>query len=308
MWLKSYLDFGPSRPLWALVADDILARLTPKECAAKFADVRLNPFLQDWKPMASKLPPELKAIVQAAKTHGLRAEGLAFSRDILRQMPMWYHVHADRRRIRTLAATSRASACLRTNHRLRSVGDFVRTAEMRDSPCHWQSESCQCNVCDDLRQSAACENPDGCFARARLFLDTLPPKWDPRGAQPEDWEEADHAVACNGTAELGDGIALFDRRISTQGELGEVLRIFTSGDVCNEIPNTQTDERADGGRLTMATDGSCLENGQASARAGAGIYIENGHELNRAVKLPAHMAQSNQTGEIVAALIASTIA
>ncbi|KAI0746606.1 hypothetical protein C8Q80DRAFT_1271475 [Daedaleopsis nitida] len=157
-------------------------------------------------------------------------------------------------------------------------------------------------------QTAGCENPDGCFARAELFLDALPPKWDPRGAQPEDWEVHDQKRANGEAALFGESLVPFDKRVSSHGNLTEVFRVFTSGDVCNEIPDTISEESVGNGHLTIATDGSCIDNGQVSARAGAGVFVEDGHELNREVRLPPNIAQSNQSGEVTATLIASKIA
>lgn len=58
----------------------------------------------------------------------------------------------------------------------------------------------------------------------------------------------------------------------------------------------------------VATDGSCIWNGKATAVAGAGIYIADGHPMNRSIRLPKSLEQSNQTGETVATLIATTSA
>ncbi|TFK89514.1 ribonuclease H-like protein [Polyporus arcularius HHB13444] len=60
--------------------------------------------------------------------------------------------------------------------------------------------------------------------------------------------------------------------------------------------------------MTIATDGSCLRNGERDAQAGAGIFVATDHVLNQARRLPSDLDQSNQTGEVVATLIASTSA
>ncbi|KAI0737440.1 hypothetical protein C8Q80DRAFT_1115230, partial [Daedaleopsis nitida] len=304
MWLKGYLDFGPERALWALVADDILARTVTKDCAVAHRDLRYNPFLQGWRPKVTELCADLRSLVRTANKYGLRVEGLAFSREILVRMPMWYHIQADRTKIRRLASSSKASACLRMKHKIFSVEEFLHTATMRNAPEHRQKCTCMCNNCVDTRHEYACDNPDACFERAKMFLDTLPPKWDPRVRQPEDWEDAEHEMTVNECATIGDNLTPFDRRVSVKGELGEIFRIFTCGEVSNLVPDTQLQEVASQ-TLTIATDGSCLNNGQTSARAGAGVYVEDGHALNRTVRLPCTLAQSNQTGEVVAALVAS---
>ncbi|KAH6911656.1 ribonuclease H-like domain-containing protein, partial [Coprinopsis sp. MPI-PUGE-AT-0042] len=51
------------------------------------------------------------------------------------------------------------------------------------------------------------------------------------------------------------------------------------------------------------TDGSCVNNGTASAKAGSGVWYCDGDERNRALRLPDNIA-SNNTGELLAALTA----
>ncbi|KAI0738370.1 hypothetical protein C8Q80DRAFT_1113870 [Daedaleopsis nitida] len=293
--------------MWAWVADDIFARTVTRDCPIPHKERRRNPFLQAWRPKVSALCTELRSLVKTAERYGLRAEGLAFSRDILRSMPMWYHTHADRAKVRHLASSSKASACLREKHKIATVADFLYTAEMRETTGHIRRQSCTCTACETTKLVHSCEYPDACFERARSFLDTLPPKWDPRAKQPEDWEEVEHQRAVDECATVGESLVPFDRRISVNGNIGEVFRIFTHGEVSRSVPDTQTQETT-GECLIIATDGSCLENGQKTARAGAGVYVEDGHTLNRAIRLPGELAQSNQSGEAAATLVATQLA
>lgn len=88
-------------------------------------------------------------------------------------------------------------------------------------------------------------------------------------------------------------------RITTRGDLGDIYRIFTSGETSGETfqhnPQIERDRR-----LTIATDGSCLNNGKTNAQAGAGGYAGVNHQSNFSLRLPGEIAQSNQTGELVA--------
>lgn len=60
MWLKSYLDLGPERPLWALVADALFAL----NANNSYPELRQNIFLQSWKASKpSKLCPDLKQLL-----------------------------------------------------------------------------------------------------------------------------------------------------------------------------------------------------------------------------------------------------
>ncbi|CDO71547.1 hypothetical protein BN946_scf184911.g17 [Trametes cinnabarina] len=82
-WLKAYLTFGPNWPWWADVADGLFAHFVTKDCKVKDSELRINPFLQHWKPKRNALPPVLRSMFDAAKKHGLRVEGLAFERRAL---------------------------------------------------------------------------------------------------------------------------------------------------------------------------------------------------------------------------------
>ncbi len=100
---------------------------------------------------------------------------------------------------------------------------------------------------------------------------------------------------------------LFDRRVTTRGGIGDAFRVFTTGEVCNELPNmsiTTTHLQTE----IVATDGSCIRNGQADAQAGAGVFFGPDHPKNLSVRLPPSLLQSNQTGEAVATLLATRIA
>jgi len=106
-------------------------------------------------------------------------------------MPIWHHVAAQPR-LRRLV-NLRASKCL-------------------GAPGHCPSRQCQCASCTDSRATTACMDPHACFQRARELLDQLPPKWDPRQPQPEDWEN-------------------FNNTLTTKGTLADTFRVFTEGEI-----------------------------------------------------------------------------
>jgi ribonuclease HI len=58
------------------------------------------------------------------------------------------------------------------------------------------------------------------------------------------------------------------------------------------------------GAICIGTDGSCLKNGDTDACAGAGGFISPNHEDNYAIRVPANVLQSNQTGEMLAVKLA----
>ncbi len=305
MWLKTYLNFGEDRPLWALLADDIMANHVPKHCMPRISELRINPHLQKWKPRARGLPQELSGMMKAAKRYGLRLEGLAFSKDILKAMPMWDHCYADRTKMSRLTVPSKLLTCLIVSHKARTVGDFATLARFLGGATHRPTRTCMCVNCRLMREANGCMNPHLCYVRAKELIGTLPHKWNPFESQPGDHEreEMEGIRRVRGN----EGLVPFDRCVTTCGDLGQAFRIFTDKEPVSNGQLAMTLEE-DGNSMTIATDGSCLENGERTAQAGAGVYVEGRHELNQSIRLPDELEQSNQTGEMTAVILAASTA
>ncbi|OJT08964.1 Transposon TX1 uncharacterized 149 kDa protein [Trametes pubescens] len=301
MWLKEYLRYGNDRPDWAKIADDLLAITVPKDVHLKEEQLRISTFLQHWKPAARKLMPDLKAMIQVAKKYGVQQEAIAFSRSALRAMPMWDHNQTERRAMGRLSAKSATTTCLKRNHELRTVGDFEKLAKALKNATHKPTMRCVCTDCEAQVTTSRCANPHRCYVRAKQILDLLPPKWDPRREQPEDYENDDNSWV----ESLGVEAAVVDRRVTTEGQLGETFRVFTDGRPLSKAPPNIKLQRMSEFR-TIGTDGSCTRNGEANARAGAGVYVAAGSLDNIAMRLPRNMLQSNQTAEMTATLLATT--
>ena len=56
--------------------------------------------------------------------------------------------------------------------------------------------------------------------------------------------------------------------------------------------------------MRVYTDGACMNNGKRNATCGSGIWIDEDHSLNKALKIP-ERRQSNQVGELVATIAAT---
>ncbi len=305
MWLKTYLDFSDERPLWAYLADDLLASHVTKDCRPRSHNLRLNPFLQRWKPRVYGIPEELQGMMDAAKKYGVRLEGLAFSKRILNSMPMWDHTMADRTRLGRLTVPSRLLTCLQESHKAKTVGDFVELARIADDAGHLPKVTCRCPNCARVRTATGCTNPHLCGTRAGEIISTLPDRWNPRKRQPEDYEERNMGMIRE--ENLNDELTPFNRCVTTHGDVGHAIRIFTDKEpTCDEAIPMEIEE--DGTRLTIATDGSCTNNGEKGARAGAGVFVESNPVQNQSLRLPDWIDQSNQTAEIVATFLATTTA
>ncbi|KAK0443026.1 uncharacterized protein EV420DRAFT_1233574, partial [Desarmillaria tabescens] len=289
MWVKSLLS--SEQPTWTLFVHDIIAQTGLSTERNISPEVKQNIFLQSFGTKKSSLPRDLQRMYVIAKETGVRVEGIAFSRELIRNRPIWYHSEADPR-IRLLTKSA-ASICLRENHNLRLVSEAEEIADLLDDPNHNNSrrgEICQCYICIAMSDNLGCEKPNECMLRAKELLDTLPPKWDPRFMLPKDYEEAPKI--------LEEGYK-FDRRVTTTGDQANLFRIFTEGGVCNDLPDLRIGP-SNTAIITAVTDGSCIDNGTANAQAGTGIYVEGEETLKIALRVPATLPQTNQVGEAVA--------
>ncbi|KAJ3766253.1 hypothetical protein FB446DRAFT_654082, partial [Lentinula raphanica] len=295
-WLQSYLDLSESRATWTYVADALIAMNIPNKYENTDEHSRINMFLQSWNTQTSKLPIDLKNMIEVAKKYGTRLEGMAFSREILREMPAWYHIETP-----DMARThnNKHSRCLRENHGVKSVGDLEEEAKKLRTPRHSRRRNCRCVACVTAR-AQLCQSPFKCFSRANEIMRAIPPKWNPMGRQP-----SDENVEVN--PNLGNEI-IFDKQITTEGTLADAFRIFTEGETTNMLYNTQAQqEDAEGPRMDIYTDGSCINNGNDDAKAGAGIFCPQDETINRAIRLPETIPQTNQSGEIVSIKEAASI-
>lgn len=215
-------------------------------------------------------------------------------------MPIWDHAQGEKTTGRSLASRSAATNCLKKNHRVRTVGECERLATALADDAHEGTRNCTCRRCEACVAIDGCSNPHRCYSRAAQLMATLPPKWDPRGTHPEDQERLDD--------EEGEGEEIatpFDRRITTHGLLADTFRIFTDRD--EPVYNGRLDRTSaeNGTEITVATDGACLGNGNKDAAAGAAVFAGEDHPANTAIRLPDSMNRTNQTGEMVASLLAT---
>ncbi|KAF5375493.1 hypothetical protein D9615_009178 [Tricholomella constricta] len=295
MWLKAYLSLGNDRPLWALIADALLARNTPKTEEKVDKRVRQNIFLQSWKSSTTEragTPPDLRNLQKIAKKYRVRPEGIAFSKDIVRQRPIWYHSDAHKK-IRRMNHGP-ISECLKGNHNVLLTGDAEDVADLLNQPEHQEHNRCACQHCQLYRDITGCTHPHECALKAKALVDTLPPKWDPRQIPDEvDRDEVEDAE------NIEDEWTILPHNIPEQGTLANIFRIFTEGEHEGQLPEilSQTDS---GPYIQAATDGSCINNGQEDAVAGAGVFYAPEDERNMSIKVPTHFIQSNQTAELLA--------
>lgn len=292
MWIKELLS--EEKSTWRYFAHDMIAHQGTKVEINIPKEVKSNIFLQSFNIKKSMLPLDLQRILNVAKKTGVRVKGIAFSRDILRSRPIWYHSEANPR-IRLLTCLS-ASLCLRENHNLQTVREAEELSLLLDDPNHMitnRVNRCICYICEAMIENMGCRNPNECMCCTKDLLDMLLRKWDPCYMLLEDYKEA--------PKQLEVGIE-FDRCVTTHGPVTNAFRIFTEGRVSNVLPDLRI--AAPTTIVKVATSGAYQEiTSTNESRAGAGVFTAEENGLERALKVLQSLRQSNQVGGVLAAKI-----
>ena len=309
MWLKSYLNFSPSRPTWAAVVDLIIDTSAPANMCNK---ARGNPFLQTWEiptkgERTKGLNSDIMRMVAVARKHNVNIAAISLSTKLKKQLPAWYHIAADPRPI-----TNVASICLLNNHDTTKVADLLQiSARLRDQPqnqTHLRGPQCVCRECVQDRRKG-CKDPNACAEEAQLRINRIAPKMNPTLAEGnrDGLSLTRTRKTNNELARQTNGTILFDPSVTCKDDLAECFRIFTNPDRITNIPAKRLQPRGVALRdqqIEAYTDGACYNNGKANAQCGSGIWFGPGQERNRAIKVPGR-EQSNQVGELIAIIIAA---
>jgi exonuclease III len=221
-WLKSYLTFGEDRPLWAYVTDKIMSIKALGDAKNVDVALRMCPYLQKWKPKMADLSEDLARMVKVGEKYDLKMEGLAISREIQREMPIWYHAKSEAtKRLFNIGVEVK---CLKTNHKIRLVGEAEDLARRAGCNRHRARKDCKCDACKETRKECRprkCANPHKCYTHARKMLDSLQDKWNPMRPQPEDYEENPEHREENDPEWVE-----FNPTITTHGKITDTFRIF----------------------------------------------------------------------------------
>ncbi|KAJ3817209.1 RNase H-domain-containing protein [Lentinula raphanica] len=161
------------RAEWAYVADALIAKHVPNNEATIDERIKINIFLQSWHTQKKDLPDDLKKMLNIAKKHTLRLEGLAFSRSIIREMPIWLHKEIENARKNL---NSKECRCLREKHGVRTVGQAESLAKVTRHQNHKRRSS--------SREDHGCTAPFKCMTKAMELIRALPPKMFTEGVTP----------------------------------------------------------------------------------------------------------------------------
>ena len=222
IWLKSYLNFSPTRHPWVAVTDHIILATAPPKLVE---DTINNPFLQTWTipckgPRAELLNDDITRMIKITKKHKANLAAIRITPHLLAQLPAWYHLTAKSRLINYAGAT-----CLLQKHRVTVVADLVRTSARIHHPnqylTHCPTRQCACQECTNNKVHG-CTNPHRCANEAHTRLNLIPPKYNPtRHDPPDGLSLTKSGKQRNRTASQNDRVVIFDSTITCKESLAE---------------------------------------------------------------------------------------
>ena len=305
MWLKSYLNFSPSRPTWAIITDILINASAPPNISPLG---KLNTYMQSWDPptrglRTAYLNNDIIRMINTAKKYDTNLDALRIAPKINAQLPAWYHIKAIPSPLSNIA-----SRCLLKKHRINTVADLLRTSE-RAQPdrinSHVPNLTCTCVECAKDRLKG-CRNPHECAKEALKRISEIAPKFNPLIGltQRDDFSLTPSRDARKIAADENNDKIMFDAEIACKTDITECFRIFTGP---NKISQTPVRRRHAQGlslpnqTVTVYTDGACFNNGKENAQCGSGIWINSNSNLNTSLRIPGS-EQSNQVGELAAVI------
>ena len=309
MWLKAYLNFSPSRQPWAAVTDLIIDTVAPKNT---IGPARKNPFLQCWNvpisgPRLATLNDDIRRMLNVARDYHANLAAVKASPAISCQLPAWYHIDEKLAAIRT-----RAAKCLVYKHKISTVADLVNAStRVRDQDLrntHRPSAYCTCGDCATDR-SNKCINPHECALEALSKLRAISPKWNPLNPRnpPDLLSLTPTRKIRNQQARQTNRAITFDPSLTCNNNLADAFRVFINPLLLSNLPAQRgppVGRIPSCPKITIYTDGACLNNGKMNAICGSGIWAGHNHPINKAIRVPGP-AQSNQVGEIAAIILAT---
>jgi hypothetical protein len=234
MRLKTYLLDPPNRPAWAYVADELIYHDIPKSQKIENKDLATNTFLQTWTPRKqsnrSNLPLSLQNMINAANEYGLSFNPLITTKDIRRELPIWFH--PGRTITKDTPNLGTKVRCLQQVHQTFTTGqlqDLIQnfphdTIKLDDQG--EDDETCHRPRCEQMRANE-CSDPFKCYETAKLVLNSLKTKWNPdrRSIDPDQLTIATNKVIDNLPKDVFDHI--FNNDLSLYAKKENGYRLFS---------------------------------------------------------------------------------
>ena len=319
--LQAFHKPSTDRPRWAWVADEIIARNASTKINLTDNESVVNTALQDipavLRSKKAKLPATLKRMLTTGREFNIVFDPPSLSESVKRALPFPYHIgrklldvdsnelsddddasEIPRTRTRkTNVNNLKEAACLRTHHKLLTTGDVLDFISTLPNHNHAARKNCKCEACKRHRNNG-CENPHKCMKKGKQLIDELPEKFRP-DMHDESMQPPDNYLS----REIDEPALLhFDKNV-TVTSLANTTRVFGGRPITNAQPmliKSNSEDEAD--EVTVYTDGSCINNGDSDARAGAGYWYGENDIRNGCLRLPDTIEQSNNAGELVAIL------
>ena len=301
MRLKSYLDLTTSRPKWAFMTDAIINTLHPNTPPKPPAFPLTSWTPPSRGPRASNLPYCVRSIIKTAKETKLSFAPLRISKQLKLQLPAWFHLGAPPQAYNKLR-----DECLKTRHKVGKVKNLrALTKRLIPSSPHQHHNNCPCDDCKKDR-GKGCKHPHKCATIANSLVTGLSQKLNPAvPRQSNNLTLTHHRLEKNKKADISKGDeTTFDPSVTTRTSLADCFRVSIPHPPSELLALCHQSRDDPLPPLTIYTDGSCINNGLLNAKCGAGLWIENEHPLNRAIRVPGPL-QSNQVGELAAILVAA---
>ncbi|TEB36086.1 hypothetical protein FA13DRAFT_1623548, partial [Coprinellus micaceus] len=189
--LTCYLADTPTCPIWAYMANDLIAKDIPKTSGIWDCATIRNIFLQTWRThkqgARSKLPLSIRNMINTGLEMGVTFCPPIVTKTLRAGQPLWFNEHQDPNNTTKTPDTGARAECLQRIHRVYMMGDL--TIFIHNHPYHQHepktlaqhqtegSETCECTLCE-LYTARGCADPEGCRHRAAKIMNTLLPKWN----------------------------------------------------------------------------------------------------------------------------------
>ncbi|KAH6909932.1 hypothetical protein BKA70DRAFT_1045014, partial [Coprinopsis sp. MPI-PUGE-AT-0042] len=178
MRLKQYLRPDGLRPIWAYLADLILAECAAKKYKGVGTQALRNQFIQNWNSNLknSAMPDSLKRMIRAARKHQVQFAPEILNKELRLNVDIWFHPEIEGR---TPAYKDRWSRCQKETHAIQTVNDMRNHAQKNEYHEHTPNdENCGCPHCFQDRADG-CEMPNECRQSALQKLSKLKIEWRP---------------------------------------------------------------------------------------------------------------------------------
>ncbi|KAJ7589323.1 hypothetical protein C8J56DRAFT_888910 [Mycena floridula] len=297
--LKPYLNLGPDRPKWAILADSIIAKhciKTPK----RQEDALINTFLQNWNTNVTSLLDILKHMVGNSEKYGFIFKDVKPLKEIREAMPIWYHPTEDHGKKHI--SNTKAAHCLCSNHKVVLAKDAMQMASHLSNKEHKAERACRCNQCEEDRSIHNCRNPHECATLAMRKLNSLLKKWDPRI---EDTPDPEENMASNNNKLDGETFCLRLPKSITELKHGfRVLTSYTDHDTVQNPTVNPPGKLISDLPITAFIASETLEERRDNACTGAGIVFKNFLTRSKAMRLPQDLPQTRYSRVLAMLLIA----